>query len=410
VTGEAYGTGNGSTITFTHTLAAISAPKTAAYLSVTDGTETFVDDKNGTLVGSAGGIGTVNYATGAVSVTFAAAPANLQAITCSYYHETSTTTGILDFTGSGNGQGKSFRQDDGGGNLMAIYNIGTVEYCLHEYKTWQLTTSLDDTTTTNLPYRQIGISYSRAAYQTPDGIILADLSHPTDPKFRKMQVLEGIYQTAVALLLTRFREMQSIAGSPQAWLQGMVGRYFDYHLAVGPIIRLMQEEDKIWVETTSPAFSPVLRKPNKYQTRQKFFESWVLSKLSSGNTYVLKERDNRGGVIALHVLDPNRVKPLVAPNGDVYYELHDDDLAKLPAGLPAIPASEIIHDRMWCLFHPLVGLSPIYACARAATHGLNIQDNSVNFFENMSRPSLSVPKMWSEVQGRYCAPTTARSG
>ena len=163
-------------------------------------------------------------------------------------------------------------------------------------------------------------------------------------------------------------------------------------------LRLMEKKDDIWVETSSPSFSPVLRKPNNYQTRQKFIESWVLSKLSSGNTYVLKERDARHVVTALHVLDPSRVKPLVAKNGDVYYQLHDDELAKLPEGLPAIPASEIIHDRMWCLFHPLVGLSPIFACGLAATQGLKMQGNSAKFFENMSRPSgiLTAPAQISD--------------
>lgn len=77
-----------------------------------------------------------------------------------------------------------------------------------------------------------------------DLLAAANVSRRTFYKYfeNKMQVLEGIYQTAVSLLLSRFSEMQSIAGSPQAWLEGMVGRYFDYHLAVGPIIRLMQEE------------------------------------------------------------------------------------------------------------------------------------------------------------------------
>ena len=163
-------------------------------------------------------------------------------------------------------------------------------------------------------------------------------------------------------------------------------------------IMLTEEVDGIDVETESPAFSPVLRKPNKYQTCQKFFESWMLSKLSSGNTYVLKERDNRGVVTGMHVLDPARVKPQVAPNGDVYYQVHDDLLAGVPVGLPAIPASEIIHDRMWCLYHPLVGLSPIFACGLAATQGLKIQGNSAKFFENMSRPSgiLTAPEEISD--------------
>lgn len=197
VTGEAYGTGDGATQTFAHTLAAISAPKTVMYPTVTDSVETFVDDRNGNMVGNLGGTGTVNYATGAVSVTFATAPVNLAAITCGYYHETSSSTGILDFSGSSNGQGKSFRQDDGGGNIMAVFNISTIEYCFHLLKTWQFTSSLDDTNSTNLPYRNIGIPYTRAAWQTPDGIIFADLARPTDPKFRRLQVLQGTTSTTI---------------------------------------------------------------------------------------------------------------------------------------------------------------------------------------------------------------------
>lgn len=191
VTGEAHGTGDGSTKTFAGTLTDITGVRTAMYVTVTDSVETFVDDRNGNMVGNLGGTGTINYATGAISVTFNTAPSNLQAITRGYYHETSTTAGILDFSGSSNGQGKSFRQDDGGGNLMAIFNINTIEYCFHLLKTWQFTSSLDDTESTNLPYRNVGIPYPRASYQTPEGIIFADLSRPTDPKFRSMEVLQG---------------------------------------------------------------------------------------------------------------------------------------------------------------------------------------------------------------------------
>lgn len=144
---------------------------------------------------------------------------------------------------------------------------------------------------------------------------------------------------------------------------------------------------EIYEEVESPAFSPFLRKPNPFQTWQKFIESWMFSKLSNGNAYILKERDNRGVVIAGYVLDPHRVTPLVAPNGSVYYQLNQDDLAQVPENAPVAPASEIMHDRMWCLFHPLVGLSPIFACGLSAIQGLEIQGNSAKFFANMSRPS-----------------------
>lgn len=148
-----------------------------------------------------------------------------------------------------------------------------------------------------------------------------------------------------------------------------------------------QDSDNIWSEITSPAYSPVLRKPNRYQTRIQFFENWVLSKLARGNAYILKQRDNRNVVTALYVLDPNKVRPMVTPDGAVYYELKSDNMAGLEQDLPLVPASEIIHDRFNCLFHPLVGISPIYACGLAATQGLSIQNNSANLFGNASRPS-----------------------
>jgi HK97 family phage portal protein len=150
---------------------------------------------------------------------------------------------------------------------------------------------------------------------------------------------------------------------------------------------VQQAASGIWDEIQSPAFSPVLRKPNRYQTRQKFIEQWVVSKLSQGNTCVLKQRDQRGVVTALYVLDWSRCQPLVAPDGAVYYQLLDDDLSGIATTLPAVPASEIIHDRMICLFHPLIGISPIFACGLAGTQALKIQQNSAKFFENMSRPS-----------------------
>jgi len=147
-----------------------------------------------------------------------------------------------------------------------------------------------------------------------------------------------------------------------------------------------QDGDGIWSETDSPAYSPVLRKPNRYQNRIQFFVSWMESKLVRGNTYVLKERDNRGVVVRLYVLAPDLVRPLVADDGSVFYELRRDPLSGIESGSVTVPASEIIHDRWNTLFHPLVGLSPIFAAGLAATGGLAIQNNSARFFNNGSNP------------------------
>lgn len=144
----------------------------------------------------------------------------------------------------------------------------------------------------------------------------------------------------------------------------------------------------IWseVEAQSP-FWPVLKRPNHFQNRIQFFENWLLSKLSCGNTYVLKARDQRGIVTALYVLDPRRVRPLVTDSGDVYYELSKDGLSGQMSDRAVVPAREVIHDRFNCLFHPLVGLSPLFAATLSASVGLKIQRTAAKFWQNAARPS-----------------------
>jgi HK97 family phage portal protein len=79
------------------------------------------------------------------------------------------------------------------------------------------------------------------------------------------------------------------------------------------------------------------------------------------------------------------VQPLVTEDGEVFYQLASDNVSGLRTQV-TVPATEIIHDRMNCLFHPLVGLSPIMAAALAATQGMNIQRDAALFFGNRSIP------------------------
>jgi HK97 family phage portal protein len=104
-----------------------------------------------------------------------------------------------------------------------------------------------------------------------------------------------------------------------------------------------------------------------------------------GNTYVLKVRDGSGLVKSKIVLAPDRVTPMITDDGAVFYELKADNVGGIAEDV-MVPASEIIHDRFNCLYHPLVGLSPIFAIGVAATQGLAIQENSSQFFTNKSQP------------------------
>lgn len=163
----------------------------SVYATTAAGVETFRDDRDGNLVSNFGGTGTVNYATGAVSVTFFNAPTS-GSVAADYYWEDSSSAGIADFSKSTPrtaGQGFVFRQDDGGADMQNLGSIGGIEYCFHALKTWALTLSSDDTQATNLIYRaRVGIPYWRAMCETGDGVYYVDATDENEPAIRLLEI------------------------------------------------------------------------------------------------------------------------------------------------------------------------------------------------------------------------------
>lgn len=172
-----------------------------------------------------------------------------------------------------------------------------------------------------------------------------------------------------------------------------------------PFTLRKREKSGVWVEVESPAYSPVLRKPNHYQTSAQFREHWMITKLVSGNAYLLKRRDDRGVVTQLYVLDPNRVIPMVSDSGAVFYQLQTDAINSLPEGYPAdglvVPASEIIHDRCMTIHHPLIGVPPMAAAYWPAVKNMKILRSATEFFANNAQPGgiLYAPAGMTEEDG-----------
>lgn len=156
-------------------------------------------------------------------------------------------------------------------------------------------------------------------------------------------------------------------------------------------IRITAKKKGVWVEVNHE-LSKLFRRPSNYQHRAQFFSQWALSKLLTGNAYILKQRDAAGKVVALHVLAPDAVQVLVADDGSVFYKLKRSNIAAILEDV-TVPAREIIHDRHITPYHPLVGVSPLTAAGLAAVQGIAIQRNSNKFFQNGSQPGgiLSAP-------------------
>lgn len=147
-----------------------------------------------------------------------------------------------------------------------------------------------------------------------------------------------------------------------------------------------ENADGIWNTAKYKSYAKLLKKPNPYQNHIQFKQWWITSKLFRGNVYGLKYRGQNNEVERIYVLNPDLVNVLVSDSGAVFYQLSADNLSGLTETTITVPAEEIIHDRMNCLFHPLVGISPLYASGLAAHQGLKIQNDSVTFFSNGARP------------------------
>jgi HK97 family phage portal protein len=171
-----------------------------------------------------------------------------------------------------------------------------------------------------------------------------------------------------------------------------------------PVRIVRMDSNGIWNQIPFGDYT-VVDKPNLYQNRIQFYESWILSKYIRGNAYILKERDNRGKVRYMHVLHPDKVLPMVSDEGDVFYQISQDNLSGVSETSLTVPASEVIHDRFNCFYHPLVGLSPLFASGLPAYMGQKILENSSKLFENGGRPSgiLTVPEAISKEKSAQLA-------
>lgn len=151
-------------------------------ITLTGTGEVFTDHYLGILTGSLGGTGTINYITGAYTLSVAGTG------TAAYQWEDSNVRGVTDFTHSATraaGEGFQFPQDIGGDAILNVL-IGPDQayYSAKSKSFYRLAISDDDTTADNNVYRQdIGIASWRSVISTQLGIVFINVANPERPQF-----------------------------------------------------------------------------------------------------------------------------------------------------------------------------------------------------------------------------------
>lgn len=195
VNNEVLATGDGVQTTFSGILAFKgSNPKANCFglsINTNPATVTATDNFVGVISGT-GITGTINYITGAYSITFASPVAGGTQVRVSYQWENSNNKGVTDFTYSSTrnaGEGFIIRQDEGGDAIQnVILGLDGSYYSMKKYSIYRLTLDTTDTKPYNEVYRKdLGIPYWQAATSTGRGIIFMNTANPTKPQLTVLE-------------------------------------------------------------------------------------------------------------------------------------------------------------------------------------------------------------------------------
>lgn len=142
-------------------------------LTITASGEVYTDNYLGILTGSLGGTGTINYMTGAYTVS------NPGVGTVNYQWENSNVKGVTDFSKSATriaGEGFQFPQDEGGDAILSVLVGQDGEYySMKRQSVYKLSLDSGDITAVNEVYRrELGIPSYRGATAMQLGVIFMD--------------------------------------------------------------------------------------------------------------------------------------------------------------------------------------------------------------------------------------------
>lgn len=148
-------------------------------ITLTTSGEIYTDNYNGVLTGSLGGTGTINYTTGAYTLS------NPGTGTADYQWENSNLRGVTDFRKSATrlaGEGFVVRQDAGGDAIKVVIPLAGSYFSIKEHSAYRFTLDSTDLAPTNEIFRtDIGVQSLRSVTATGKGIFFINTANPSEP-------------------------------------------------------------------------------------------------------------------------------------------------------------------------------------------------------------------------------------
>lgn len=154
-------------------------------ITLTGTGEVYTDNFNGVLTGSLGGTGTINYMTGAYTLS------NAGVGTAGYQWEDTNNKGVTDFTKSSTrlaGEGFVIRQDAGGDAIVVVVPLDGSYFSLKKHSCYRFELDATDLNPINEIFRtDIGVPSLRSATPTGKGILFLNTANPSKPRLGFLQ-------------------------------------------------------------------------------------------------------------------------------------------------------------------------------------------------------------------------------
>jgi HK97 family phage portal protein len=142
------------------------------------------------------------------------------------------------------------------------------------------------------------------------------------------------------------------------------------------------------------ALARILRYPNDYQTISDFLLNAVRHLYLNGNAYALCLRNDRFEIDEWHLMRAENSRPLLAQNGEIFYQLYGNDVINKRLGEAVsllVPARDVLHIKLHTHRQaypvPLIGESPILATYGDISVSNAINNQQAAFYMNEARPS-----------------------